>query len=422
MEVIKQVHKADYSIGTHEFLLSGSVGSAKSILLAHVAISHCLRHPRARFLVGRRALPDLRLTIWRKILEHLEGLDLDYSLNLSRLEIKFCNGSEIICRSWADGNYTRMRSLELSGAAIEELTEEDGDEGLEIYNEIKMRVGRLPYIKENIVISATNPGAPSHWAYKYFIQSTSPTRHVYYSVTTDNPYLPPQYIEQLKRDLDPKMALRMIYGHWIEIAGEVVYYSYDSPEQFIRKPYTINPAFPIILSWDFNIGDGKPMSMCCLQYIDDVFHVFHEVVIDGARTADTIDELLPILKPEFSYIICGDAAGKHRDTRGQRSDWDIIIKGLSNFKVDFKVPPSNPGVRNRHNRVNAYCKNADGQVRLFIYEKAPTVDEGLRLVKLKPGASYIEDDSKRYQHITTALGYAINMMTLNRKPQGTILL
>ena len=422
MEVIKAVHKLDYSLGAHEFLLSGSVGSAKSILLAHSVISHCLRNSRARVLIGRYSLPDLRLTIWRKILEHLEAVDLDYTLNLSRLEIRFCNGSEIICRSWADGNYTRMRSLELSAAVIEELTEQDGDEGLEIYNEIKMRVGRLPHIKENWIMSATNPGAPSHWAYKYFIQSKSPTRHVYYSVTTDNPYLPPQYIEQLKRDLDPKLALRMIYGQWIEIAGEVVYYAYESPEQFIRKPYTINPAFPIILSWDFNIGDGKPMSMCCMQYIDDVFHVFHEVVIDGARTADTVDELLPILKPEWSYIICGDAAGKHRDTRGQRSDWDIIIKGLSNFKVDFKVPPSNPGVRNRHNRVNAYCKNADGQVRLFIYEKAPTVDEGLRLVKLKPGANYIEDDSKRYQHITTALGYAINMMTLNRKPQGTILL
>ena len=171
MEVIRALHKNDYSLGAHEFLPSGSVGSAKSILLAHAVVSHCLRNAKSRVLVGRYSLPDLRLTIWRKILEHLEGMDLDYNLNLSRLEIRFPNGSEIICRSWADGNYTRMRSLELSAAVIEELTEQDGDDGLEIYNEIKMRVGRLPYIKENWIMSATNPGAPSHWAYKYFIQT-----------------------------------------------------------------------------------------------------------------------------------------------------------------------------------------------------------------------------------------------------------
>lgn len=428
MRVIDSIYSLDYQIGAHEFLLSGSVGSAKSILLAHCVISHCLRYKRARVLVGRYSLPDLRLTIWRKILEHLEGIGIDYSVNNSRLEIRFPNGSEIICRSWADGNFTRMRSLELSAAIIEEICEQDDDEGLDIYNEIKMRVGRLPHIKENWIISATNPSSPSHWAYKYFIQSKSPTRHVYYSVTTDNPYLPPQYIEQLKRDLSPKMAQRMIYGQWIDIAGEVVYSEYDSSVQFKRDTdYKVNPSYPIMLSWDFNIGEGKPMSMCCLQYIDGVFHVFDEVVIDGARTADTIEELdnNGLLKPEWQYTICGDAAGKHRDTRGSRSDWDIITKELQNrnLRVTFMVPPSNPGVRNRHNRVNAYCKNAEGQVRLFVYDKAPTVDEGLRLVKLKPGANYIEDDSKRYQHVVCALGYAIYMISLNiNRKQETVFL
>jgi len=33
--------------------------------------------------------------------------------------------------------------------------------------------------------------------------------------------------------------------------------------------------------------------------------------------------------------------------------------------------------------------------------------EGFSLTKLKDGAQYIEDDSKRYQHITTAAGYGI---------------
>ena len=421
----------DYSIGTHECLLSGSVGSAKSILMAHLAVKHCLKWPRARVFVGRRSLADLRRTIWRKLIDHLDGClkqGVDYKVNLSRLEIRFCNGSEIMCGSWADGQYMKLRSLELSSVIIEELTENDEDDK-QAYDEIKMRVGRLPHVLENWIVSATNPDTPDHWAYKYFIEGERrfSTRHVYYSVTTDNPFLPPQYIEQLKNDLDPKMARRMIYGEWLEIQGEVVYYAYDKDRQFIPKTYVVNRQFPVILTWDFNIGQGKPMSMACLQYIDDTFHVFNEVVIHGARTADTIDELefKGLLNPEWTYHVSGDAAGKHRDTRGSRTDYDIILKELQNrnLKLVFRVPLANPAVRSRHNYVNAYCQNAKGRVRLFVYKEAPTADEGFRLTKLKKNAGYLEDDSKSYQHIGTAIGYAIcfEATSAQRKPQGTVI-
>jgi len=83
---------------------------------------------------------------------------------------------------------------------------------------------------------------------------------------------------------------------------------------------------------------------------------------------------------------------------------------------------SNPPIRTRHNLVNSYCLNANGKRRLFVYEKAKTCDEGLRLTRLKPGGAYIEDDSKHYQHVTTAIGYGIKIATDQRTitPQGSI--
>jgi len=418
----------------HEILLSGSVGSAKSILLAHAAIKHCLRYTRARVLVGRRSTTDLRLTIWKKILDHLEGSmteGVDYFVNLTRLEITFSNRSEIICRSWADGQYLKLRSLELSAAIIDEIVENSDDEK-QAYDEIRMRVGRLPHIHENWILSATNPGAPDSWVYKHLVlpnlgADSHPTRHVYYSVTTDNPYLPPQYIAQLKADLDPRMARRMIYGEWLEIAGDVIYYAY-SQENRIREKYTPNPRYPITLTWDFNIGEDKPMSAVALQYIDDTFHIFSEAIIDGGRTADTLEDFdhKGILSKNFKYKVCGDASGKHRDTRQGRSDYDIIISELSKRGLDFDfcVLPSNPSIRNRHNKVNAYCLNSDGRRRIRVYDGAETVDEALRLTKLKSTTGYIEDDSKRFQHCGTAVGYALfyEILIKERKPQGTIIL
>jgi hypothetical protein len=78
------------------------------------------------------------------------------------------------------------------------------------------------------------------------------------------------------------------------------------------------------------------------------------------------------------------------------------------------VPRSNPPIRERHNIVNAYCTNSINQHRLFIYEKCKILNEGMKLTALKKGAEYIEDDSKEYQHVTTALGYRVVYSSQNK--------
>jgi hypothetical protein len=402
---------------THNYVANGYQhhNSAKSILLAHVAIRHAVENIRANIMLGRRALPDLKDTLYKKIIEHLGSVDESYYDTLdSTARINFRNGSSIISRSWADKHYSKLRSLELSLACFEELTE-NNDEESQAYVETSFRLGRLPHIKTPLIISATNPGSPSHWVYKRFIEPNSngqkhPTRHVYYSRTEDNPYLPPQYIEQLKRDLDPKMARRMLYGEWLEIREEVIYYEYDSNKQYSKEPWKPREETTVIISFDFNIGLGKPMSAVAMCYQDEVFHIFHEVIVEGARTDDIMDEFFDrgIIKQGYNYEIDGDASGSNRSTSSKRSDYDIIRQRLDQegIRYTYKVRRSNPPVRQRHNLVNAYCKNSLGQTRLFVHN-CKTVDEGLRLTALKKGSGVIEDDSKPYQHVTTAIGYAI---------------
>lgn len=402
----------------HEVLLSGSVGSAKSILIAHVAVTHCLLYPRARFCLARRSMPDLKRTIFQTVLEHLRDMPDDYyEVNETKASITFNNGSEIISTSWADKKAKKARSLQLSGIGFEEVTEND-DKDKKAYEELRLRVNRLPHVPEQIIIAATNPDSPAHWAYKHWVTSEEKNRHVYYSVTTDNPFLPSTYIDQLKQDLDPKMAQRMLYGKWVEIEHEVVYYSYSRERNYRDYEYQVNPHLPVYFTYDFNIGAGKPMSCAFFQIVNDTFHFFDEVVIDGARTEQTLEEAASRgLFDLSSYYYCnGDAAGKHKDTRSNNSDYDIIDAFVRRYKkkdgssliYERRIPPANPPIRDRHNITNAYCYNSNGQVRLFVYKKCKTLDEGMRLVKLKSGSEYIEDDSKRYQHITTAAGYAVH--------------
>lgn len=423
------LYNYNYDLGTHVSLCSGSVGSGKSLPAAHLGVRHCLEHTGARLLLGRKALPDLKDTIFKKVVEHLQDKNLkegsDYRVTENTARITFRNGSEIISRSWSDRKYKKLGSIEASAAIIEEGAEND-DEDKAAFEFIKMRVGRLPHIKQNWVIICTNPDEPDHWIYKDIISKPNDTTHIYYSKLSENPFLPESYERNLRENMDPLMAKRMLDGQWISILGKGVYHAYSDKNR-INAKYSINPRYPVLISWDFNIGEGKPLSLCLMQYIGGVFHVFGEVIVDGMNTLESCDELADrgFLDPSLVYEIHGDATGKHRDTRSNMSDWDLINKFLSNYRkrtsglnYSFEVPRSNPPVRKRHNIVNAHCCNDLGEIRLFVYDGAETVDQGMRLTKLKKGGNYVEDDSKSFQHVTTALGYAIHKKVTGIKRQA----
>lgn len=439
--VLKLVRESfDYRDGNLEILLSGSYGSAKSVLLAHLAVTHCLMFRRSRVAIIRRALPDLKATLFKEIIEHIEAdlvEGIDYWVNSSRASIVFKNGSEIVAVYWADRRYRRVRSLKLSMVIIEEGTENDeGDK--EGFQEIKARLRRLVDIPENVLIVATNPDSPAHWLHEYFIApneggQTHPTRRVFYSRTEQNPYLDPVYIRQLRKDMDPRRARRYLDGEWIELTKDRIYYAYDTETNYLpMRKYVVSPDHPIFLCWDFNIGAGKPMSMCLMQFVSDRFHFFAEVIVEGVRTNDILEELaarglLDLDVPEF--IVAGDASGKHKDTRSLKSDYELITKFLAEYRtaddraLSWKkwVPVANPPIRTRHNQVNTYCQNSLGDRRLFVYAECPMLHKGFRLVEPAKGGDYAEDDSKDYQHVTTAAGYGVHAALVygNRMPQGT---
>lgn len=413
----------DYSTGTPEILLSGSYGSAKSILMAHLIVTHCLFNPGAIGLIARKAMPDLKSTIFKEIVEHIsedltEGTD--YWVNETNASIRFSNGSEIISRSWSDKRYKKGRSLKISFLVFEELTE-NNEEDKEAFMTLKARLRRLPHVKENVLIAATNPDSPAHWVYKYFFDEKKETRFVFKSITTDNPFLDPVYIKQLKEDLDPIQALRYIYGEWVELTKDRVYYAYNKETNF-RESFDINYIDELRICHDFNIGHGKPMSAAAAIKIGRTYHIIKAFHVEGARTSDIMEEIASSgLLDQFRTItVYGDASGKNRDTRSIKSDYDIIKEFLSNYRTkdgralsfQMKVPLANPPIRRRHNIVNAHFINENKEVRLYVYDM--WLHEGFMQTSFKKGSN-IEDDSLPQQHVTTAIGYMIDY-DINRTP------
>lgn len=438
-KLIKWQHRANYDVlhapylvngelETHEFLFSGSVGSAKSMLATHIIVNHCITYKGAKVGIGRESMKDLKDTLYQMILDHLDGSfeqGKDYKIN-GKGHIIFRNKSRILPFSWHDKRYKKFRSHTFSLFVIEELTE---NKTREFYDEIKMRLGRMTKIPFSAIICLTNPDDPAHWAHDYFIKGkeTNPNIHVHYSVTSHNPFLPKSYIRGLQATLDPKMALRMLKGQWISITTDKIYYSYDD-ELNVIPTYEINPKYPVCMSWDFNIGVGKPMSMCLFQIVEEQFFFFDEIIIEGSRTKDVLEELQSrgYLDRNYKWQIFGDASMKSNDTRSIKTDYTIIKDFLSNYETpqdmgpiqyEMRVGISNPPIRARHNFVNGMLCNDLKERNLLVTKNCTTIRKGLQLTALKKGADYIEDDSKPYQHVTTAVGYAI---VKHKKGDGTI--
>ena len=428
-EATKYFEDFDYSYGILELFFSGSIGSAKTIEHIHLIVRHCVENDGARYLIIRRALKDLKRTSWNVLLSHISDIPhVIKSYNKSELKITFTNGSEIIGDSYDKADLDKFKSLELSGADFEEITECNKD----TYEAIKMRVGRIPSVKQNIITARCNPDEPSHWLYKYFIQDDQKKhKKTFYSLTEQNKFLPSWYIDNLKEDLDPMMARRMLKGEWLSIRGETPYYAYDSSKQFLKDTvYKIDPRYPLDTMHDFNIGEGKPMSAAVGQVINGVFHIAKDFIVEGFNTEEIADEMLDsgLFDQVREVRIFGDRNGKNNDTRGNRTDYDILQKKFqtyvkhdgSKLKVTMQVPNANPPIRSRQNIVNAHCLNDNGHTRLYIYKDAETVNEGLMLTKLKKGSTYQEDDSDRFQHVTTAVGYYIHRYKNHTEKIGTM--
>lgn len=433
--------KFDYSTGTQCVLFSGAVGSGKSVMAAHLIWSHALNNPGADIGIGRRDLKRLKSTLLKTILLHRPSnwrINEDFQFNKAESKITLPNSSTISSFSWADGDLERFKSEQFSMFVIEEASENDNQE---IFSAILSRLGRLTHIKEKLFLLLTNPDEPDHWINKDFIMKAgnidskiregdyNSNYHVYYSLTVQNKFLDKAYVQMLLKSNHSKWIERNLEGKWISFGGQGLYFAYNEEKHLVNRDYIVDLKHPIYVSFDFNVAKGKPMSVCLSQYINDTFHFFDECVVEGANTSKILDEMHSkhMFNYNTQYIINGDAAGwsKGSATNGY-SDYDIIKNFLNkinpngkfNFKIDVDL--SNPEVKVRHNTVNAYLQNGLGEARIFVYKRCKTLNEGFKLTQLKDNARYIEDDSKYYQHITTAAGYTI-CKNSGKKAQAKVL-
>ena len=188
----------------------------------------CMELPWSRWVIWRKELVNLRRTTlhtYQTMMEYYKIPEENrWRLNSQTNTITFPNKSEIILLDCAtqtsDTEWTRFWSLELTGAFIDESNEVD-PEGIE---KLKTRIWRknVFYINWKEVrkcpkfLECFNP---NKWhVYNDYYRprkdwTLPPYRKFVRATAWDNPYLPPEYIQQLERS-DEITKQRLLYWNF----------------------------------------------------------------------------------------------------------------------------------------------------------------------------------------------------------------
>lgn len=195
----------------------------KSYLGCFWILSMCLAYPGTGWLIGRKEMINLRrttlVTLFKICAEY--GIDSKKDMNFNQQTniITFPNGSQIflfdLSYQPSDPLYTRLGSLELTGAFVDESNEVDG-QAIEI---LKTRLGRRKndeYGMKPKLLETFNPDK-GHVYQKYFKPwkegTLPPHRQFIRALITDNPYAPFDYVNQLK-NADKVTQQRLLYGNF----------------------------------------------------------------------------------------------------------------------------------------------------------------------------------------------------------------
>tara|TARA_Y100001951_G_C11288653_1_gene270591 strand:- start:218 stop:1549 length:1332 start_codon:yes stop_codon:yes gene_type:complete len=158
-----------------------------------------------------------------------------------------------------------------------------------------------------------------------------------------------------------------------------------------------------------------PLSSAIGVIRSNKLYLLDEIVLTSAVSRESALEFVEKYKDHKNkhVFLYGDPAGRAGEKHGHKSDYDDIKDVLRSNGWQFtdKVKRKAPAIKDRQNAVRARIRNANGDVFLYINPKtASWCHKGLATVQLQAGSTFQEDQKNQYQHITTAIGYMIDVV------------
>ncbi len=253
----------------------------------------------------------------------------------------------LLCR--ATETWNRIRGQNLAFAAIDEIDTSPQETAQKASEMVlaRLRGGNAP----QLAVASTPEGY--RWMYTTFVErGDAPDRRLIKGRTTDNPHLPPGFVESLYANYPPQLIASYINGEFTNLANTSVYYPFDRDVHWcdtsIRTTATDTDAPDrLYVAVDFNVG-------ACFTYVlVRRANEFHVVAEHHPKDTPALAALLTTTYPDFiergDLVVIPDASSnQRRTTNSAQSDLSILRQA----GITIKNQPSNPEVADRVNAVN----------------------------------------------------------------------
>ena len=271
--------------------------------------------------------------------EDLTALGLKYTTNLSEYTIKVHGYGSIICRSY--DRPERIVAYQTAHSVVDEIDTLPKEKAAFVWRKITERNRQNAPTPNSMACVTTPDGGYAGFVYDRWVSRADDSTHLVKAPTASNPFLPLDYIDNIRRNYDPQLAAMYLEGEFVSLTQNKVYHYFDRETHGTDR--TIHPGDRLHIGVDFNVGG------CCavVFVIDDD----RPAAVDEFVSHDTRDIInnLQSRYPGYDVTIYPDSSGRSERTNASASDIDILLS--AGYRVD--APPSNPFIRDRVNAMNS---------------------------------------------------------------------
>lgn len=208
---------------TTEIFFGGGAGGAKSFLGCAWLIIVCGKYPETRWVMGRSKLKTLKETTLKTFFEVCKKWEIksgvDFEYNKVDSVITWSNGSEILLKDLflypSDPDFDELGSLEITGAFVDEVSQVVFKAWEILRARCRYKLQEYGLIRK--ILGSCNPS--KRWPYQEFYKPWAEGRletgkAFIRALAKDNPFLPAEYIDNLKSIKDKATRERLLFGNW----------------------------------------------------------------------------------------------------------------------------------------------------------------------------------------------------------------
>lgn len=307
-------------------LLEGSVRSGKTFISLVIWCLIVLRSPKnSTLLMTGKTLTTLKRNVLVPLAELIGTRNFVGSAESKEGTIF---GRKVYFEGAADESAeSKIRGMTLYAAYCDELT---------LFPEsfFAMMLSRLS-MDNAMLLATTNPDLPNHWLMKNYIErSRQGELEIYIKKLTidDNPFLPADYVSELKKEYTGVFYRRFILGEWCAAEGAVYADFAEDPEKFLLDDVKLSDIIEAYVGVDFG-GNGSAHAFV----LTGVTRRFEKVItLDEYYRREMISPVQ--LENDFVDFI-GRNVGKYRicDVYCDSAE-QTLIRGLRNAAERARLP------------------------------------------------------------------------------------